>query len=388
MLHRQLGSFIVTRYGDESVRAYLPPPLPPNPPLELDRIQTQLEEANLALGRMDGISFLLPDPALVLYGYIRREAVMSSQIEGTQSSLSDLLMYEHSDAPGVPELDVLEVSNYVAAMNHGLRRMREGFPISSRLICEIHGVLLGKGRGSDKLPGEFRRSQNWIGGTRPGNALYVPPPPDQIAGCMTALERIIHEKRPGLPPLVKVALVHVQFESIHPFLDGNGRLGRLLITLMLAAENVLRDPLLYLSLYLRRNRTTYYDLLTRVRQTGDWETWLEFFLTGVRDSAQEATIMARQIWQLHLRDQQKVDQLGRPGRSALQVYAYLQRQPVLTIPNTAKALSLSAPTVAKAVENLERLGIAKEVTGRQRDRIYRYEAYVRMLNEGTEVARA
>ncbi len=381
---RQLGHYVVTHYGSEAVRAYVPPPLPPDPALDLARLQTQLEETNLALGRMDGISFLLPDPSLLLYGYIRKEAVMSSQIEGTQSSLSDLLYFENTEVPGVPDLDVIEVSNCVAAMSHGLKRIREGSPISSRLICEIHGVL-ARGRGSDKMPGEFRRSQNWIGGTRPGNALYVPPPPEEVGNCMSALEKAIHEQRPDLPPLVKVALAHVQFESIHPFLDGNGRLGRLLITLMLASANVLRDPLLYLSLYLKRNRRTYYELLNRVRETGDWETWLEFFLTGVRTSAVEAAHTAREIWNLHLRDQQKVAQLGRPGRSALLVYSHLQRQPVLSIPNTAKALGISAPTVTKSLEHLRQLGIVKETTGRQRDRVFAYDAYVAILNEGTEV---
>jgi Fic family protein len=381
----RLGRYIVTNYGSESVRAYLPPPLPPDPPVDLTRLQTLLEQANRALGRMDGISFILPDPVLFLYGYIRKEAVMSSQIEGNPSSLSDLLIFETADVPGVRDADVIEVSNYVAAMNHGLRRVRSGFPISSRLICEVHEVLLARGRGSDKLPGEFRRSQNRIGGTRPGNAFYVPPPPDQVPDCMHALGQFIHDVRPDLPPLVKVALAHVQFESIHPFLNGNGRLGRLLMTLMLAAENVLRDPLLYLSLYLKRHRRTYYELLNRVREIGEWEAWLEFFLTGVRESADEAAITARRIWTLHAHDQQKIAQLGRPGRSAQLVYAQLQRQPMLAIPNTAKALGISAPTVTKSLEHLRQLGIVREVTGRQRDRIFMYDAYVSILNEGTEI---
>ena len=259
------------------MRAYIPPPLPPRPALDLELLYEKLEAANRALGRLDGVTSILPDTPLFLYMYVRKEALLSSQIEGTQSSLSDLLLYESDIAPGVPIDDVLEVSNYVAAMNLGLQRIRERVPNSNRLLREIHGVLLSKGRGSRKDPGEFRRSQNWIGGTRPGNARFVPPPPDKVADCMGDLEKYIHEKSKRLPLLIRAALAHVQFETIHPFLDGNGRLGRLLITLMLQAEGVLREPVLYLSLFLKTHRDTYYDLLQQVRKSGDWEVWLEFF---------------------------------------------------------------------------------------------------------------
>ena len=382
---RQLGRYVVTTYGPEaeSVRAFVPPPLPPIPPASLDGRQRLLEQANQALGRLDGLTLSLPDPSLFLYFYLRKEAVLSSQIEGTQSSLSDFLQFENEG--GFPTEDFREELNYVAAMNHGLQQLRGGFPISSRLIREIHEILLAKGRGSGKQPGDFRTSQNWIGGTRPGNAHYVPPPPGEVAACMGDLEKFIHAERPDLPLLVKAALVHVQFESIHPFLDGNGRLGRLLITFMLAAGKTLSQPLLYLSLYLKTHRSQYYELLNRVRSHGEWEAWLDFFLEGVKEVAEQASGMARNIQRLHASDRQKIEQLGRPAASALRVYLHLQQRPVMVVGRTAKEIGVSAPTVTKSLEHLRQLGIVKEITGRQRDRVFRYEAYVALLNEGTEV---
>lgn len=283
-MHRgESGSYQVTSVAGERVRAFVPAPLPPKPALELDGpLQQVLELAVLALGRLDSVATLLPDEALFLYAYVRKEAVLSSQIEGTQSSLSDLFVYELDEAPGVPINDVHEVSNYVAALNHGLQRLREDFPLSNRLIREIHGVLLSDGRGSEKTPGEFRRSQNWLGGARPGDAVFVPPPHTAVPDCMTELERFLHARDDGLPILLRAGLAHVQFETIHPFLDGNGRVGRLLITLLLCHAGVLRQPLLYLSLYLKQNRSAYYELLDHVRRTGDWEAWLMFFLDGVK----------------------------------------------------------------------------------------------------------
>jgi len=269
----RLGTYVVKKFGEESFRAFVPPPLPPDPPVKLEALQRLLEEANQALGRLDGLASILPDPSLFIYLYVRKEAVLSSQIEGTQSSLSDLLLFESEEAPGVPIEDVQEVSNYVAAMNHGLRRLHEGFPLSLRLIREIHKVLLSRGRGSDKHPGEFRTSQNWIGGTRPGNAAFVPPPPEKIMECMGALETFLHHESRDLPVLIKAALAHVQFETIHPFLDGNGRLGRLLITFLLRVAGAIGEPILYLSLYFKTHRQQYYELLDRVRTAGDWEAW-------------------------------------------------------------------------------------------------------------------
>ena len=338
---RQLGRYVVTTYGPEAenVRAFVPPPLPPIPPVSLDGLQRLLEQANQALGRLDGLTLSLPDPSLFLYFYLRKEAVLSSQIEGTQSSLSDFLIFENDG--GFPTEDFREELNYVAAMNHGLQKLKGGFPISSRLIREIHEILLAKGRGSGKQPGDFRTSQNWIGGTRPGNAHYVPPPPGEVANCIRDLEKFIHAERPDLPLLVKAALVHVQFESIHPFLDGNGRLGRLLITFMLAAGNVLSQPLLYLSLYLKTHRSQYYELLNRVRSHGDWEAWLDFFLRGVKEVAEQASEMAKNIQRLHASDRYKIEQLGRPAASALRVYLHLQQRPVMLVSRTAKAIGVS-----------------------------------------------
>lgn len=371
--------------GGETVRAFVPPPLPPQPPIRLSQLQTLLDQANQAIGRLDGLASILPDLSLFIYLYVRKEAVLSSQIEGTQSSLSDLLLFESDQAPGVPLEDVQEVSSYVAAMNHGLKRLREGFPLSLRLICEIHAVLLSKGRGSDKAPGEFRQTQNWIGGTRPGNARFVPPPPELVMECMSALELFLHEERPNLPLLVRAGLVHLQFETIHPFLDGNGRLGRLLITFLLCAVGTLREPILYLSLYFKTNRQKYYELLDRVRTAGDWERWLEFFLTGVKETAEQAATTARRILALFDEHRGKIQALGRPAASVLRVFEHLQANPILSIPAAARKLDISAPTVAKSLRHMQRLGMLREITGRQRHRVFVYDPYVAILNEGTEI---
>ncbi len=383
----RLGRYIRKTYADESVRAFVPPSLPPDPPLRLDRLQKTLEEANQAVGRLDGLASILPDLSLFIYTYVRKEAVLSSQIEGTQSSLSDLLLFENEEAPGVPIEDVQEVSNYVAAMNHGLDRMRAGFPLSLRLIREIHEILLSKGRGSGKQPGEFRRSQNWIGGSRPGNAAFVPPPPELVLESMDSLEQFLHDERPEIPILIKAGLVHVQFETIHPFLDGNGRLGRLLITFLLCAKEVIREPILYLSLYLKANRAAYYELLDRVRTRGEWETWLDFFLIGVRETADQAASAARRIIALFEEDQKKIETLGRPAVSVLRLFRHMQRNPIVTIPTTAKKIGISAPTVAKSLDHMRKLGILREVTGRERHRLFVYEGYLSILNEGTEPIR-
>lgn len=380
----RLGRYVTKQYQGEAVRAFVPPPLPPVPAVDLSRLQILLEQANQAIGRLDGVASLLPDLSLLLYTYVRKEAVLSSQIEGTQSSLSDLLLYENDEAPGTPIEDVQEVSNYVAAMNHGLERMRAGFPLSLRLIREIHEILLSKGRGSGKQPGEFRRSQNWIGGSRPGNAVFVPPPPELLDECLAQLEIFLHDEQTGIPVLVKAGLVHVQFETIHPFLDGNGRLGRLLITFLLCAQNVIREPILYLSLYFKTNRTAYYELLDRVRTKGDWEAWLDFFLVGVRDTAEQAAQAAREILQLFESDQKKIETLGRPAASVLRVFQHMQRNPIVAIPSTAKKIGISAPTVAKSLGHMIELGILEETTGRERHRLFVYRRYLNILNEGTE----
>jgi Fic family protein len=364
--------------------AYIPVPLPPNPPVSLDGFDLLLEKANQALGRLDGITLVLPDPDLFIYMYVRKEALLSSQIEGTQSSLSELLLYESEDHPGAPLDDVQEVSRYVAAMGHGIKRLREGFPLSLRLIREIHEVLMKDGRGAHQTPGEFRTSQNWIGGTRPGNAAFVPPPPQELLNCLSDFERFLHSTDPPLSVLVKAALCHLQFETIHPFLDGNGRLGRLLITFLFCAEGVLKDPSLYLSLYLKRNRTRYYELLQQVRTNGNWEDWVEFFLRGIEETATQAVEAARQIVAVLTNDRKRVEESGRAATSALLLFQIMQRRPIISIASASAALNLSKPTVAKSISVLLDLGIVKESTGRQKGRLFSYNEYINILGIGTE----
>ena len=380
---QRIGEIIKLRTGDESYTAYVPRPLPPVPALVLEPLYSLLDKANLALGRLDGMSAMIPDASLFLYMYVRKEAVLSSQIEGTRSSLSDLLTYELEDLPGAPVNDVEEVSNYVAAMNHALKRLKD-LPLSLRLIREMHAILLSRGRGQKMNPGEFRTSQNWIGGTRPGNAAFVPPPPDRLIECLGDFEKFLHDTRHRLPTLVKAALAHVQFESIHPFLDGNGRLGRLLIPLILCVDGAMRSPLLYLSLYFKSHRKLYYDHLTLVRETGDWEEWFSFFLKGVVETAEQATETAQKITALFKASNEKIKKLGKVSGSVLRLHAYLEKQPVSYTGNAVKGSGLTLPTVIKAFAELEKLGIVRETTGRERKRLYAYVAYLELLNKGTE----
>ena len=386
MQRGETGTYETTSVGGERVRAFVPLPLPPKPAVILDGpLQQELEAATLALGRLDAVSTLLPDETLFLYAYVRKEAVLSSQIEGTQSSLSDLLLFELEEAPGVPLDDVVEVSNYVAALEHGLNRLRGRFPLSNRLLREIHGVLLSRGRGSSKAPGEFRRSQNWIGGTRPGNATFVPPPHTLVQDCMGALERFLHATDDGLPALVRAGLAHVQFETVHPFLDGNGRLGRLLITLLLCHAGILREPLLYLSLYLKKHRTAYYDLLDAVRRTGDWESWLAFFIEGVRTTAEGAVSTSRRLTNLFASDRTALQRhAGRRAGSALRVHDALKTKPILSLPAVRTLTALSFPTASSAMRLLVEQGIVRELTGKPRNRLFAYDRYLAILNEGTD----
>ena len=379
------GRFVSSIAGGETVRAFVPNALPPNPPIRLDEgIQQLLESATLAVGRLDAVSEFLPDKLLFLYTYVRKEAVLSSQIEGTQSSISDLLLFELDEAPGVPLNDVVEVSNYVRALEHGLARLRDGFPLSNRLIREVHAELLSRGRGSGKDPGEFRRSQNWIGGTRPGNASFVPPPQTELEDCMAELERFLHATDDGLPMLVRAALAHVQFETIHPFLDGNGRLGRLLVTLLLVDAAVLREPLLYLSLYLKQHRAQYYEALDRVRRDGDWEGWLRFFLEGIRETAESAVSTAQRLGDTFKTDRAAIADGGRGAGSALRVYDAFKARAILSTPEASRLSGLSFPAASAAIGRLEGLGLVREMTGRRRDRLYAYDRYLAILNEGTE----
>jgi len=389
-MHRNAtGQYAASLAGGETVRAFIPDPLPPVPPLDLGGArQTALEKATLALGRLDSIALLLPDPQLFLYAYVRREAVLSSQIEGTQSSLSDLLLFELDELPGVPFDDVVEVSNYVAALEHGMARLREGFPLCNRLLREMHVHLMARGRGADKAPGEFRRSQNWIGGTRPGNARFVPPPPNEVESCMTALERFIHgadvDTSGDLPVLLKAALAHVQFETIHPFLDGNGRLGRLLIALLLHEGGALAQPLLYLSLYFKQHRALYYELLDRVRTEGDWEAWVDFFLEGVEQTAHGAVQTARRLVDLFQQDTRRVQSGGRGAANVLRVLDTLRQRPLCSLRQLGTSAGISFPTASKAMLTLVEMGIARELTGQRRNRVFVYDAYLNILNEGGE----
>lgn len=373
-----IGRYLTSLAGSEQVRTYAPAPLPPSPPLELGgSVRNELDQALLALGRLDGVADALPDTNLLLYTYVRREAVLSSQIEGTQSTLDDLLKLEVGAAPGVPVDDVAEVSRYVEALNHGLMRIRGGFPLSNRLLREMHGILLAVGRGAEKTPGKFRRSQNWIGGTRPTDAVFIPPPPQEVEECMRQLEAFLHG---ATPPLIKAGLAHVQFETIHPFLDGNGRIGRLLITLMLCHDHVLREPLLYPSLYFKLNRERYYTQLNAVRQSGDFEKWLEFFAMAMRVSAEQAVHTAQRIHTVFQDDRDRLKTLGRQAPAALLVQEAMQKKPIATIGVLAKATQLSTPTVTQAIGELEKQKIVREITGKARGRVYSYTRYLDAIN--------
>jgi Fic family protein len=376
------GNFVQQQGGVEGYSAFIPAPLPPEPPLlftpELQRIH---ETAVHAVGQLEGVSRTM-DPDRLLYMYVRKEAVLSSQIEGTQSTLSDLLEYENGAVPGTPLDDVREVSRYVAALYHGLDRIESGeLPLSLRLIREIHGVLMRNGRGSAQNPGEFRRSQNWIGGSRPGNARFVPPPPHEMLAALDNFEKFLHDAYGATPPIIKAGLAHAQFETIHPFLDGNGRVGRLLISLIFCSEGLLSQPFFYLSLYLRENRSTYYDALQRVRMHGDWEGWLHFYLAGVEAVSRQAANTTLALRSLFQHDQQRVANLGRAAGSAMRVYERLKERIIISVPRAAQDTGLTWPTVNGALRRLQELGIAREVSGRSRDRAFVYQRQLDLLNE-------
>jgi len=380
------GRYVTVSTVGEEVKAYLPSPLPPSPPLAVDgALQAKLDQAMLELGCLGGMSGLLPDVGQFLYMYIRKEAVLSSMIEGTQSSLSDLLMFEIDESPGTPLDDVHQVSNYVAAINYGMKRLADGFPLSLRLLREIHQVLLAKGRGNKQFPGEFRRSQNWIGGSRPGNAAFVPPPAAAVPECMAQLELFLHDRQTVTPVLVKAALAHVQFETIHPFLDGNGRLGRLLITLLLCDSGILSQPLLYISYYFKLHRPFYYELLNEVRVSGEWEKWLDFFADAVIASARQAIKVTRSLHKLAETDRQAISNLGRAAASVLQIHQAMLAHPIAGARNLVTFTGLSPATANKALRQLEKLGIVEELTRQKRNRLFRYRRYMDILNAGMEL---
>lgn len=375
------GQYRSVATAGEAFQAFVPAPLPPLPPVAWSPgLRRRFEDALVALGRLDAVSSLLPNAALVLYSFVRKEAVLSSQIEGTQSSLADLLLYEIDEQPGVPVEDAQEVSRYVAALEHGLKRLRGGFPMSLRLLTEMHAVLLDHPQGRGKTPGEFRRSQVWIGGTRPGNAAFVPPPVDALADCLRDFERFLNDLPEATTPLMKAALAHVQFETIHPFLDGNGRIGRLLIVLQLVHDGLLHEPLLYPSLFFKKHRALYYELLNDVRVNGDWERWLDYFVEGIESSATQAVATAHRLLTLVNADRERVAALGRSASSALAVHQSLQRQPVTTAAALVKDTGLALATVNRVLVQLGALRIVEELTQRQRNRVFSYRAYVEALN--------
>ena len=385
MERTSLGTYVCTSTAGETVRAFVPNPLPPSPPIDwTPQLLQAFEKAQVAIGRLDSISLLLPDTEFFLYMYIRKEAILSSMIEGTQSSLSDLLLFELNEEPEVPVDDVQEVSNYVAALYHGIARLQKGFPLSLRLLKEIHGILLRQGRGENKNPGEFRRSQNWIGGTRPGNASFVPPPPQMMMECLSALELFIHDQPIATPAILKAGLVHVQFETIHPFLDGNGRIGRLLIPLLLCEKKLLHEPVLYPSLYFKTHRQDYYSLLNEVRIKGDWEKWLIFFADALTATANQAVETTRELLSVAERDKEKIQSLGRSSLSMLAIHAQLLQRPIATAQYLAQQTNLSIVTVNKCLEKLIELRIIKEITAKKRNRIYKYNQYIEALSQGIE----
>lgn len=381
-MNKRIGLYIIQKIPGESYKTYIPPKLPPDPPIDLETLYPFLEKATLALAELNNLQKTIPNTALFIYMYVRKEALLSSQIEGTQSSFSDLILFEHHQKPKVSLEDVEEVSNYVKAINYGLNHLKDNFPLSLRLLKEIHGILLSGGRGSVKSPGEFRRSQNWIGGTRPGNALFVPPSIDYLNDCLSDFEKFLHDK--SLPALIKAGLAHVQFETIHPFLDGNGRLGRLLITLLLCVNGMLDKPILYLSLYLKENRQTYYKLLQEVRESGSWETWLEFFLIGIYKTSKQAIQTAEAINTLFSEDLEKISRLGRARFSCEKTFEYIKHLPQVTASLLTKELKMTAPTTRSTLHHLKSLGILEEISGKKRDKIYIYRKYLNILEDGAE----
>ena len=381
----RIGTYITKKTPGESFKAFIPPSLPPHPEIALEQLSPFLDEALRFLGEFNGVVSIIPNRSLFVYMYVRKEALLSSQIEGTQSSFSDLMLFEHNQTFDVEMNDVEEVSHYVAALTYGIDRLEEGFPLCMRLLREMHGILLRGGRGVHKQPGEFRTSQNWIGGTRPGNALYVPPPPENLGQLLSDFERFLHDKTVPLPLLVKVGLAHVQFESIHPFLDGNGRLGRLLITLFLYERGLMRAPLLYFSLYLKQHRSDYYRLLQEVRTDGNWEAWLEFFLQGIAETAQQALSATKKIHAIFCEDEAKVEKLGRIKVTCRTVLDYLKQMPQVSTVYLSQKLGISLPSARIALAALATCGIVCEVGHRKRNKVYMYKHYLKLLEEGTEL---
>ena len=392
MSKRETGRYESTAAGGEQVRAFVPHALPPAaPPIFVEgELAERVRAAEQALVRLELAGEMVPSLDWFIYAFVRKEAVLSSQIEGTQATLMDLLGYEaqadeRRDAPP-PSADVEEVCNYLDALTFAREQLADpsGLPLSMRLLNETHRLLLRGVRGENKQPGEVRRSQNWIGGSRPGNAAYVPPPPNALPEVLSAFERYIHADD-ELSPVVRAGLLHVQFETIHPYLDGNGRIGRLLVTLLLEHWRLLTRPLLYLSLFFKRHRHEYYRRLNAVRVDGDWEAWLDFFLDGVATIADEAVATSRDLFTLVTADRQRVIHHTGVNLLAVQLFERLPSRPIVTAPWVVEALSTTKPTAGRAIEALEAAGVLVETTGKKRDRVYAYQAYLDRLRAGTEL---
>ena len=372
------GKLLKCSVTSECYEAYIPNNLPPKPEIDIQSVSSLLEKANQAIGALNGVISTVPDSAIINYMYVRKEALLSSQIEGTQSTLDDLLKYESNQTQGIPVEDASEVSSYVAALNYGINKINEGFPLALRLIREIHAILLTNSRGNTKLPGEFRSSQNWIGGTRPGNARFVPCPPDKLLDILSELEKFINIDD-NIPTLVKAALIHAQFESIHPFLDGNGRLGRLLITFFLCVKGLLKSPFLYLSLFFKKNRSLYYEYLNNVRYHGDWESWIKFFLEGIIETSNDARETVVQIQKLFSEDEKKLETLGKAKVSAKTVFAQFEQKPILTVAEIENRIKLSRPTIISSINRLIDLGIISNTSEKKWGQTYAYSKYIELL---------
>ncbi|MHC4609863.1 MAG: Fic family protein [Planctomycetota bacterium] len=386
MTRKTPGTYRTTAIAGEQVRAFVPRPLPPaDPPMVLDGHLTELiRAATAALDRLNVAGAMVPSPDWFLYGFVRKEAVLTSQIEGTQATLKDVLTYEATEEARSPD-DVRQVCNYVEALTYARRQLAssKGLPLSTRLLCEAHRRLMKGGRGANRQSGRLRRSQNWIGGTRPGNAHFVPPPADAVPRAMAALERWIHADDP-LPPLVRAGLAHVQFETIHPFLDGNGRIGRLLITVLVEHWELLSSPLLYLSLAIKRRQQDYYDRLSAVRTDGDWEGWAAFFLECVREAAEDGVSVAQRLFALLDEHRRKLLRSAGVTIPAVRLLEQLPMHPMVTLPRVIELLDTTKPTASKTINVLREAGILRETTGRKRDRVYAYHDYLRVLTRDTE----
>lgn len=380
-----IGTYVQSAFfGGESYRAFIPAPLPPKPPLKLDQLYPMLDKATSALGRLNGICQFLPNAELINSMSLKREAVLSSQIEGIKCSLADLLVFESGGTPIVPLDDIKEVSCYVDATNDSLERLND-LPLSLRLLKEIHQKLMSNSRSRNKQPGEFRSSQNWIGGSKPSNARFVPPTPEHLMSCLDQLEKFFHDESVQLPILVKAALTHLQFETIHPFLDGNGRTGRLLIVLMLHNAGMLDVPILCLSSFLKKHQSLYYEHLDSVRRTGNWELWIDFVLDGIADSANEGFKLATSVVKLFEKDRLTIEDGEWATSSMFNVFSLMQRYPILTSNGVTNLSGMSLPTALRTLSRLQKIGILRETTGKERNKRFVYKAYLDLINSGTEI---